>query len=579
MPIQTPVPRLSFARAAVAPLGVAVFAVLGSGCTGTVGVDPGGGGNPGPVDPGVIGTGPSTGPNAIACTPGTPPPTTRFFRLTHAQYENAVRALTGLDVHPTTDFPTDQNQAGFDRGMDLQVGDALGKAYRAAAESLAAQVVANAAAYQKVVGCDPSGGDACTKTFIATFGRAAFRRPLTDAEKTGYANLFAQGNNLVDGNGSAFQKGVQTTLQAFLQSPHFLYREELSTKPAPGSLVALSSHERAARLSFLLTNGPPDSTLASAADNGQLETADQVGAEARRLIELPQARDVVRDFHGQWLNIDSFANRLAKDPAKYPTVTPDLAPTLIAETEQFVNAVTFDMGKGFTSLMTAPFTFVNKVTAPLYGLKGTFGDGLQKVDLDPSQRGGVLTQLRFLAGNAYSNQSDPIHRGVFVQRKIMCVTIPDPVGEIPKLPALQPTQTTRQQVEMHTAPAACAGCHANIINPVGFAFENYDAAGQYRTMENGAAIDAHGSLVGTSSNTAFTDGVGAVKAIAASPEARVCYARNWVRYAFGRQDTPGDSCAVAALATSLGSDDYKVTDLLVDMTRTSAFMFRAPGEP
>jgi hypothetical protein len=490
-----------------------------------------------------------------------------------------VRALTGLDVRPAGDFPVDQNQAGFDRGMDLQVGDALGKAYRSAAESLAAQVVANTAAYQKVVGCDPNAGDTCRNTFIATFGRAAFRRPLTDAEKSGYANLFAQGTNLVDGNGTAFQKGVQTTLQAFLQSPHFLYREELSTTPAPGSLVALNSHERAARLSFLLTNGPPDITLATAADNGQLETADQVTAEARRLVALPQARDVVRDFHGQWMNIDSFANRLTKDPVKYPTVTPELAPTLMAETEQFVNAVTFDLGKGFTSLMTAPFTFVNKVTAPLYGVKGTFGDTLQRVDLDPTQRAGILTQLRFLAGNAYSNQSDPIHRGVFVQRRILCSALPEPVGEIPKLPPLGATQTTRQQVEMHTAPAACASCHANLINPVGFAFENYDAVGQYRTMENGAPIDAHGTLVGTGANAPFTDAVSAAQAIAASPEARVCYARNWVRYAFGRQDTPGDSCSVAALATNLGSDDYKVTDLMIDMTRTNAFMFRAPGGP
>jgi hypothetical protein len=372
---------------------------------------------------------------------------------------------------------------------------------------------------------------------------------------------------------------VQTVLQAFLQSPHFLYREELSTTPAPGSLVALNSYERAARLAFLITNSSPDPMLAAAADNGQLETADQVVSEARRLVTLPQAREVVRDFHGQWMNIDSFVNRLVKDPVKYPTVTPDLAPTLTAETEQFINAVTFDLGKGFTSLMTAPFTFVNKVTAPLYGLKGTFGDTLERVDLDPTQRAGILTQLRFLAGNAYSNQSDPIHRGVFVQRRILCATLPEPVGEIPKLPALQATQTTRQQVEMHTAPAACMACHTSLINPVGFAFENYDAVGQYRTMENGAAIDAHGSLVGTAANAAFNDGVAAAQAIAASPEARVCYARNWVRYAFGRQETPGDSCSVAALATNLGNDDYKVTDLMIDMTRTNAFMFRAPGGP
>ena len=489
-----------------------------------------------------------------------------------------MRALTGLDIHPTSDFPTDQNQAGSIWGMDLQVGDALGKAYRSGPSPSRPKRWPAPPPTRRSSGATPTPATPAARPSSPPSGGPRFAA-LTDGEKTAYGALFAQGTNLVDGSGTAFQKGVQTALQAFLQSPHFLYREELSNAPAPGSLIALSSHERAARLSFLLANGPPDSTLATAADMGQLETADQVTAEARRLVTLPQVRETVRDFHGQWLSVDSFVNRLAKDPAKYPTVTPDLAPTLIAETEQFVNAVTFDMGKGFTSLMTAPFTFVNKVTAPLYGVSGTFGDSLQRVDLDPTQRAGVLTQLRFLAGNAYSNQSDPIHRGVFVQRRILCTTIPDPTGEIPKLPALLATQTTRQQVEMHTAPEACKTCHTNLINPIGFAFENYDAVGQYRTMENGAAVDAHGTLVGTAANTTFIDGVSAAQAIAASPEARSCYARNWVRYAFGRQETTGDSCSVAALATNLGDDNYKVTDLLIDMTRTNAFMFRAPGGP
>ena len=577
MPILTSVPKSPLAL-------LPVVVVMGLGCTGVVG----GGGStdgsvgPGPSDPGIIGTGPGTGPNALTCTPADPPATTRFFRLTHGQYDNAVRALTGLDVHPSLDFPADQNQAGFDRGMDLQVGDALGKAYRAAAETVAAQIVASPAAYQKVVGCDPATGDTCTRTFISEFGRRAYRRPLTDAEKTTYAALFALGATLVDGTGTAFQNGVQTTVQAFLQSPHFLYRTELSTA-ALGGLVTLTGFEIASRLSFLLQNGPPDDALLQAAEAGQLGTADATAGEARRLVATPAGRETVRDFHHQWLIMDAFANKLTKDPALYPTVTPDLAPVLIAETEQFVGAVTFDLGKGFTSLMTAPFTFVNKTTAPLYGLTGTFGDTLQRVDLDPKQRAGLFTRLGFLAANAYSNRSSPIHRGAFIQRHVLCATIPDPPPNVPQLPPLAATQTTRQQVDMHTAPATCAGCHHTLINPVGFGFENYNAVGQYRTTENGVAIDATGILAGTKAavagNASFTDAISESQLIAASPEARSCYATTWMRYAFGRQETAGDSCAVAAIATSLGDDTYKVTDLLVDITRTKTFMLRLPGGP
>ncbi|MES1172307.1 MAG: DUF1592 domain-containing protein [Bacteroidota bacterium] len=584
MPIPTPVSKFFLRAFATAGL------LVGLGCNATVGggVGPGGGagaggmqpadggGGPGPDDVGIIGTGPGGGPDALPCMPGDPPATTRFFRLTNAQYDNTVRALTGLDIRVSADFPADQNQAGFDRGMDLQVGDALGKAYRATAEMIAAQVVTTPAAYQKVVGCAPSAGDTCMRAYLAGFGRRAYRRPLTDAEKATYAALFAQGNTLVDGAGDAFQKGVQTTLQAFLQSPHFLYRTELSTTRV-GSLVALGNYEVASRLSYLLQNGPPDDQLLQAAEGAQLATADQAVVQARRLVATTAARDTVRDFHHQWLEMDAYANKLAKDAAKYPTVTPDLAPTLIAETEQFVGAVTFDLGKGFQSLLTAPFTFVNKTTAPLYGVTGTFGDALQRVDLDPSKRAGLFTRLGFLASHAYSNQSSPIHRGAYIQRHVMCATLPDPPANIPKLPALGATQTTRQQVDMHTAPAECAGCHHLIINPVGFAFENYDAVGAYRTTENGVTIDASGTLAGAAGNPAFADAVAASRLIAESAEARSCYAKTWIRYAFGRQETTGDSCAIAAMATSLGDDAYKVTDLMVDMTRTKPFMFRAPG--
>ena len=280
--------------------GAALSVVSGLGCTGRVGA-PGGGG---PGDPGIIDV-PKQG---ALCTPANAPPTTRFFRLTHAQYDNAVRALTGLDVHPSVDFPADQNQAGFDRGMDLQVGDALGKGYRAAAEALAAQVVQTTAATQQVVGCDPAGGDACARAFIAGFGQRAYRRPLTAEEQTRYFTLFSMGDALVDGTSPPFQKGVQTVVEAVLQSPFFLYRTEMSTQQA-GDLIPLDGYEIASRLSFFLQNGPPDDALMASAAAGALATADGVAAEAQRLIDTPEGRATVRDFHRQWLVMDdAFTN-------------------------------------------------------------------------------------------------------------------------------------------------------------------------------------------------------------------------------------------------------------------------------
>jgi hypothetical protein len=507
------------------------------------------------------------------CTPGKPPVTTRLFRLTHAQYDNTVRAMTGLDIRPSADFPVDQNQAGFDRGMDLVVGDALGKSYRAAAETIAAQVASTSSAFTKVVGCDPAGGDSCARSFIASFGRRAYRRALTDAEKTAFFTLFGNAPNVVDGTGDNFHKGVQLVVEAILQNPKFLYRVELSTAAVDG-VIPLSGIELASRLSYFLVNGPPDDTLLDAAEAGQLANADAVAAQARRLVGLESSKETVRDFHHQWLVMDAYANKLTKS-SKYPTVTPDLAPVLQQETEQFIREVTFTQGKGFTSLMTAPFTFVNKTTAPLYGVSGSFGDSLTRVDLNPTQRAGLFTQLGFLAVKAYTNQSSPIHRGAFIQRSVLCTAIPDPPNNIPQLPPLMATQTTRQAVDAHTAPDECKGCHHDYINPVGFGFENFDEAGVWRTTENGVTIDATGTLAGTNFPTAFDNAVGEAAALAASPDARGCYATTWMRYAFGRTTLASDSCAVAALANNLGSDEYKVTDLMVDITRTRAFLFRA----
>ena len=290
------------------------------------------------------------------------------------------------------------------------------------------------------------------------------------------------------------------------------------------------------------------------------------------------AKETVRDFHHQWLDLDVYPNKLTKDATLYPTVSPDLAPVLQSEVEQFVLAVTFDKQRGYSSLLKAPFTFANKTTAALYGVSGSFDDTLEQVDLDPKERAGLFTQIGFLATRAFSNLSSPIHRGVFIQRRILCNTIPNPPPNVPQLPPLDGTtiKTTRQQVDTHTANEPCASCHHTLINPIGFGFENYDAVGQYRTMENGEPIDATGKLVGTMDEQPFKNGIELSAAIAESPEGRLCYAKNWFRYTLGRSETDGDGCALSAIAARLSDDTYTAVDLLQDMTRSKAFLYRTP---
>jgi hypothetical protein len=514
-----------------------------------------------------------------ACTPGTPPATTRLARITHRQYDNAVRDLTGLTLGLASEFLADPHQAGFDRGLDLQVGDVLAKAYRDAAEKVADAVVNDATAYDRVVGCAPAQGDACAKAFIAEFGKKTWRRPLTDAEQTSLLALFKMGPDLAD-TGDDFQKGVRVTLEALLQSPKFLYRIELSNQVDKG-LIKLNSYEVASRLSFMVANTTPDATLLAAAKNNQLGTPDLVAAQATRLLQTQGAHETVRDFHHQWLDLDIYPNKLTKDSKLYPSVTPDLAPVMQSEVEKFVDAVTFERKAGYASLLTAPFTYVNKTTAALYGVTGSFSDNLQRVDLNVAQRAGLLTQVGFLATHAFSGSSSPIHRGVFIQRRLLCNQIPDPPANVPSLPPLNGTsiKTTRQQVDQHTANEPCASCHHTLINPVGFGLENFDAVGKFRTTENGEPIDATGELAGTAEHVPFSDGVELSQAIADAPEAQLCYAKNWFRYTMGRQETDADSCDLNRIAEKLASDQYTALDVLTDLTRTQAFSVRTAEAP
>ena len=518
-------------------------------------------------------------PPGQTCRPGAPVATTRLARLTHHQYDNTVRDLTGLSLGLAAEFLADPHQAGFDRGLDLQVGDVLAKAYRDASEKVADSVVNDSAAYARVVGCNPTQGDTCAKTFIAEFGKKTWRRPLTDAEQASLLTLFKMGPTLAD-TGDDFQKGVRVTLEALLQSPKFLYRIELSNTPA-GNQIKLNGYEVASRLSFMLGNTSPDATLMTAAANNQLGTPEQVAMQATRLLQGQGAHETVRDFHHQWLDLDIFPNKLTKDSKLYPTVTPDLAPALQSEVEKFVDAVTFDRKAGYASLLTAPFTFVNKTTAALYGVTGNFNDTLQSVNLNPAQRAGLLTQVGFLATHAFSGLSSPIHRGVFIQRRLLCNQIKDPPANVPSLPPLDGTniKTTRQQVDTHTANEPCASCHHTLINPVGFGLENYDAVGSFRTTENGEPIDATGRLVGTAEGEPFMNGVELSQTIAAAPEAQLCYVKNWFRYTLGRQETDADSCDLANIAGKLANDKYTALDVLTDLTRTQAFSVRAVEAP
>lgn len=504
----------------------------------------------------------------------------RFARLTHQQYDNSVEDLLGVSITQTTSFAQDPTFAGFDNNAEgLVVGPLLTTDYRRAAEEIAALAVEDAAAFAALAPCDVgTGDDTCAREMIAALTLRAYRRPLTAAEADAHFALYQAGRDLYDG--PAFRNGMQLVIEALLQSPLFLYRVELSEQLNSEQLIPLSGYEIASRLSFMLWNSLPDSMLLAAAQNGQLTDPQDIATQARRMLDDPRAIDAVDDFHRQWLHYENYED-LAKNQSLFPDWDPAIGDALVEETRTFIRHVILEAESNYAELMTASYSFLNDELAAIYGVSGTFGDALssEPVTLDETQRAGLLTQAGFLASHAYPNQDSPIHRGVFVQRQFLCVHLQPPTFQIdPNLPPLSDTiRTTRQQVEAHTAEPTCQQCHGQ-INPTGFAFENYDAVGAYRTMENGENVLSTGTILIDGQLQSFDHAVDLAHMLAQSPQSQRCYLTQWFQYANGRVAAPEDACTIERLDAELRASSYNIKDLLVALTQTRTFRYRALQE-
>jgi hypothetical protein len=554
----------------------------GSGPGGTPMVDSNGDGVPDPVTDsngdGIPDTGMDDNGDGVP-DPVTDPTasgvgwSTRVPRLSHRQWENSVRDLLKLPAEPglASAFTPDPSKR-FDTNIeDSKVSAGLWTDYQTAAETLANQVASDPALLAGITPANlPTDPAAQGAAFVTEFGRRAFRRPLEQLEIDGLVALFNQGPTLLGGD--AFAAGVNLVIRAVLQSPYFLYRVESSTVAANGR-IALSGYEIASRLSYALLNTVPPDALLDAAAAGALDTPAGIQQWATTLLDDARSAQTVQLFHEQLFRVAGYGS-ISKDPELFPNFTTDLQPALQQEARAFFNQITVAQGGGIRELLTTPITFVNDELAPFYGLQGTFGSELQQVNLDATERAGILTQLGFLATYGTLSQSDPIHRGVLISSNLLCQKLTPPANGVPPLPAIEPNQTNRQRIDAHTS--ACGGaCHATLINPLGFAFENYDAIGQWRDTDNGQPVDATGTYSIDGAMISFNDAVQLSGILAESTAVHNCYAGNWVEYAIGRVPIPAERTAIDAIGQQSRSG-ASAKAVLAQVT--SLELFRTRGE-
>jgi hypothetical protein len=525
---------------------------------------------------GAADTTPPMTPEACAVDPVSRMGATPMRRLTNYEYDNTVRDLLGDTTQPGSMFPPDQVNGFFDNTAVTQnVQVLLAEDYVSTAEALSIKAVTNLSA---LLGCDvASRGEAtCSAQFIQTFGRRAFRRPLTSDERSRLQALFTAVRGQAD-----FTTAIRAVLEAMLVSPYFLFRPELGQDL--GSTVEsarkLTGYEVASRLSYFLWATTPDAALLDAADAGQLETKDQVLAQAQRMLSDPRARAMTARMFDQWFSTPSVVG-LSKDVAQLPpgfifddTVTQ----AMVAETRQFIDDVVWQGDGKISTLLTASYSFINAPLARLYGVPGITGTAMQRVTLDPTQRTGLLTQGSFLAQKARPNQSNPVTRGAYLITRVLCEPLAAPPPGVPPLPAPVAGKSTRELIAQHTADPACSACH-KAIDGLGFGLEAYNASGMYRTADQGVPVDASGEVLGTHDvDGPYVGAVALAGKLAASRSTQTCAATQWLRYAEGRLDTPDDQCSIFKLREAFAASGGDLKQLLVLVTQSDSFLhYRRP---
>jgi hypothetical protein len=505
-------------------------------------------------------------------------------RLNTIEYDNTVRDLLGLtftpDLRPSVkfQFPADEWGDGFFNDGDVLTSSPLTvEKYLASAQYAIDQAMdpapANTARARLLI-CDFKGAAeaACLPKIVGELARRAFRRPVTEDELKPYLGLVATAKM----KGDSAEVGLKLALSALLVAPDFLFRIELD--PTPGQKRALNDFELASRLSYFIWASMPDEELFSRAKEGTLSKPEEIGRQVKRMLSDGRASSFSTAMSEQWML--TLALAFAKpEKTVYPKWEDPLRDAMGAEVKAFLAPILAGEVAA-DELVTAKYVYANRALAQYYGLPGAATlptDRFQKVAVADGRRGGVLRQGSFLVHTSHPDTHSPTIRGKFILDRLLCERVPPPPGNVPTfVPSAQPTGTLRQKLIKlhHGIGGACAGCHT-IIDPMGFALENYDGSGSWRDMDNGLPVDATGTMPGT--GVPFDGAAELSEAIAKDPRFPACLAKQVLTYATGRHLGEGDRPLIEDLGKRFAADGLKFPRL-VELVATSPAMTHRQAE-
>ncbi|HZE97034.1 MAG TPA: DUF1592 domain-containing protein [Planctomycetota bacterium] len=504
---------------------------------------------------------------AAEASPLRDPGRTLSRRLTREEYNNTVRDLLGVTLRPADKFPADGGGGkGFDNNAEtLFVPPLLLENYYSAAGDL---ILAADAKHLCLVKADAEKTPRLSaRRIIGDFGAKAFRRPpdapLVDRWTALYETL--------EKKGVKFDEAVKTVLRGMLTSPFFLFRVEADqalTEPWP-----VDDYEVASRLSYFLWSSMPDDALFGLAADQKLKTPDALRTETLRMLQDPKSRSFARNFASQWLHLSRLETTVRPDPKKFPEFTASLRDAMIDEATEYFWALFRENGS-LLDLIASDYTFVNEELARHYGIAGVAGPQMRKVKLTDPNRGGILGFAGVLTLTSHPARTSPVVRGKWILETLLDDPPAPPPPNIPPLPSDDaPLQglTLREQLEKHRQNPVCAGCHRS-IDPVGFALENFDPIGRWRTEIQGKPVSSDAVLP---SGEKISKPSELKDILMKKKEAFVrSITEDMLSYAFGRGIQPGDAATVDGVMAAVEKDGYRAQTWLTEITRSYPFRYR-----
>jgi hypothetical protein len=423
-------------------------------------------------------------------------------------------------------------------------------------------------------GVGPTTGSAelaCAKQIVSTLARRAFRRPVTESDLQPLLEFYASGRRE-----GTFETGIQSALQRILASPMFVFRFERDPMNVPpGAVYAIDDFELASKLSFFLWSSIPDDELLAVAGHGRLKIPAVREQQVRRMLADPRSRALVSNFAGQWLQLRNLKS-IVPNSEEFSDFDDNLRQAFQIEAEMFFESILRE-DRNVLDLMTADYTFVNERLAKHYGISNVYGSHFRRVTLADDVRKGLLGKGGVLLVTSHTDRTSPVVRGKWILENLLGTPPPPPPPDVPPFPENtgQTPRSVRDRMEQHRANPTCAACH-KLMDPLGFALENFDAVGKWRTRDAGTLIDASGQLTdGTP-----VDGVVSLRmALSRRPEVFVgTLTEKLMTYALGRGLDYDDMPAVRAVLRESQHRSYRFSSLIIGIVNSPQFRLRVKAE-